>query len=138
MVEFKKSADSAEFFLLGVFSSIQRAQAAVEEASTLPGFSENPSGITVEEVQLDVDDLQKAPTESALEFRFSRGPWLELLYYQPHEEHEGLKIGAYSSIQEVVRAGARFAVASGYEPEALLVGSIEVDQPQWTEGFVTE
>lgn len=40
---------------IGVYSSREKAQAAVERLSRAPGFSEAPNGFSIDEYQLDSD-----------------------------------------------------------------------------------
>jgi type IV secretory pathway component VirB8 len=48
--------DSEDVKLIGVYSSFETAQAAIERLSELPGFCDMPTGFIITRYQLDEDN----------------------------------------------------------------------------------
>ncbi|MEU2424425.1 hypothetical protein ABZ619_25985 [Streptomyces sp. NPDC007851] len=118
---------SADFKLIGVFSSPERAAQAQAVTAELPGFRESPDGFLV--VPLEVDHGPAAdglPMDLHLLFRT-----LE----EPGHGEEIVILGAFRSEEQA------HAAASAYHegpPEAELeVSPVDLDERTWTDGFFT-
>ncbi|MFJ9704045.1 hypothetical protein [Streptomyces sp. NPDC101234] len=118
---------SADFKLIGVFSSPERAAQARAVTAELPGFRDSPDGFLV--VPLEVDRGPAAeglPAEVHLLCR---------ILEEPGHGEEVVVLGAYRS-EEQARAAAS-AYREGPPEAEWEVSPVDLDERTWADGFCT-
>jgi len=150
---------SDESFLLGIFSTMEKAEEAILHYKTQPGFKDYPDGFTIVGFKVDehfcnddiilpkgvtnikgyMDDSENA--EVAKEY-----PVFLLQHYVEYDEggstcEETRNLGIYSSWEKGIQAKTHYKAMKGFKdlPDACfyLEGWKPDEDKEWTEGFVT-
>ncbi|MEU9153700.1 hypothetical protein AB0D59_24890 [Streptomyces sp. NPDC048417] len=122
---------SADFKLIGVFSSRDRAAQAQAVTAELPGFRDFPGGFQVVPFEVDHGRAgeragESLPADVYLLFR---------ILEDPDRGEEVLILGAFLS-EEQGHAAAR-AYREGPPEAELEVSPVSLDERTWGDGFVT-
>ncbi|MFF7978269.1 hypothetical protein ACFZDK_03940 [Streptomyces sp. NPDC007901] len=118
---------SADFKLIGVYSSEGRAARARAVSAGLPGFRDSPDGYDVLRLEVEPAGAEQGPLPGELHLLFR--------ILESDRGEEVLVLGAFRS-EERARAAAS-AYAQGPPEAELEVAPVGLDESTWTDGFFT-
>ncbi len=124
--------DAHETFLIGFYSSHQKAQDVIERYKNIDGFRNHPKDFAIEEWEVDVDDFNR-----------QGGDYNGKVFYLAHEYYDGTeydyvtKIGVYSKRQNAKKALSKYKGLPDFKEHAdgFTIDEYDIDEDNWTQGF---